>query len=61
MKKLLVILCLFLLCGCEFKSQHEANLENVEDCRKNGGAPRVTYCNHSDTICIVECFYNKED
>lgn len=63
MKKLLVILCLFLLSGCsvEFKGEHETNLENIQTCLNSGGSPKATYCKHSDTICTVECFYDKED
>lgn len=60
MKKLLVILCLFLLCGCEFKSEQRTNEENVQTCLASGGSARVQYCKHSDTICIVECLYDKE-
>ncbi len=61
MKKLLVILSLFLLCGCEFQSEHESNKENIQTCLETGGAPKATYCKHSNTICTVECFYDKED
>lgn len=61
MKKLLVILSLFLLCGCEFQSENESNKENIQACLETGGAPKATYCKHSNTICKVECFYDKED
>lgn len=61
MKKLLVILCLFLLCGCELKSEQRTNEENVQACLASGGSARIQYCKHSDTICVVECFYDKED
>lgn len=62
MKKLLVILSLFLLCGCEFKTQNQANKENIQECLNTGGAPKATYCtDNSGAICKVECFYDKED
>ena len=63
MKKLLVILSLFLLCGCDivYRNEHEINLENIQTCLNSGGNPKATYCKHSNTICKVECFYSKED
>lgn len=62
MKKLLIILSLFLLCGCEFKTQNQANRENIQKCFAEGGEPVATYCaDNSGSICKVQCFYSKED
>ena len=62
MKKMfLIVLSIFLLCGCEIKSEQRTNEENVQACLTSGGSAHVQYCKHSDTICIVECLYDKED
>ena len=62
MKKLIIILSLFLLCGCEFKTQNQANRENIQKCFVEGGEPVATYCaDNSGSICKVQCFYSKED
>lgn len=53
MKKILIILAIILLCGCQQQSQEE----NVQTCKNMGGNPKITFCSgNSNMICKVECF-----
>lgn len=42
MKKMfLIVLSIFLLCGCEIKSEQRTNEENVQACLVSGGSAHV--------------------
>ena len=55
-KKLLLIISILLISGCEVSLDEDEFDNNViEKCKQDGGKAIVTYCKDSLNICKVTC------
>lgn len=53
MNKLIILVPVLLLTGCQQESQEQ----NIQNCKDMNGKPKITYCTgNSNMICRVECF-----
>ena len=53
MKKLIILISILILTGCQQESQEQ----KIQNCKDMNGKPKITYCvGNSNTICRVECF-----
>ena len=60
MKKLLLVIPILLLCGCELIDSERDRDEAIEDCINAGGTPYVENYDNSRLRPIVHCKFDKE-
>lgn len=60
MKKILLIIPILFLCGCELIDSEEDRDEAIEDCINAGGTPYVENYDDSRLRPIVHCKFDKE-